>query len=374
MPNSTINPISGPMADKLKGYIASLPGMACQIKFLENGSIAFPYASGACSTLLSVSSDDLQRDASYFINLIHPDDFTSFLETLKQSANTLNTLHWEGRLVLSDTVIKWVSLSAAPQQNQGKLTHLEGMLLDITEDKLKSIEINNALQQLQALSSHNQDAREHERLRISHEIHNEIGSLLAAIKIDLSWLNQRLPVENPVLIEKEKAIEDLVNKAISAANQLASSLRPGFLDCFGIIAAIEIEAHEFSKRSNIPFTMISSQEEITLPESHTIILFRICQEILNNIHKHANAKLVQIEIVKGIDHLEMIISDDGTGFSDAERNKPLSFGLRSIYERAAHLGGTVKIASNLGGGTQIAIFVPLKEETPQQALFDGTTS
>jgi signal transduction histidine kinase len=374
MPNSSRDLSLKHSADKLQGFIASLPGMACQIILLENGSIAFPYVSGASSTLLNVGSDDLQKDASYFLNLIHPDDFSSFLDTLKQSANTLNTLHWEGRVVLSDAVIKWVSLSAAPQHNQGKLTHLEGMLLDITEDKQKSIEINNALQQLQALSSHNQDAREQERLRISHEIHNEIGSLLAAIKIDLSWLNQRLPLENPALLEKEKAIEDLVNKSITAANHLANSLRPGFLDCFGIIAAIEIEAQEFSKRSHIPFTMITSQDEITLPESHTIILFRICQEILNNIYKHARAKLVQIEIVKGIDHLEMIISDDGTGFSDAERNKPLSFGLRSIYERAAHLGGTVKIASNLGDGTQIAIFVPLKEETPQQALFDGTTS
>lgn len=374
MPNSTTNPVSRPLADKLQGFIASLPGMACQIKFLENGSIAFPYVSGASSTLLNVSSESLQRDASHFLNLIHPDDFSSFLDTLKQSANTLNTLYWEGRLVLPDTVIKWVSLSAAPQHNQGKLTHLEGMLSDITEDKQKSIEINNALQQLQALSSHNQDAREQERLRISHEIHNEIGSLLAAIKIDLSWLNQRLPLENPALLDKEKAIEDLLNKAITAANHLANSLRPGFLDCFGIIAAIEIEAQEFSKRSHIPCTMITSQEEITLPESHTIILFRICQEILNNIHRHAKAKLVQIEIVKGIDHLEMIISDDGTGFSETERNKPLSFGLRGIHERAAHLGGTVKIASGLGGGTQIAIFIPLKEETPQQALFDGTSS
>ena len=80
---------------------------------------------------------------------------------------------------------------------------------------------------------------------------------------------------------------------------------------------------------------------------------------------------MQIEIVKGADHLELIVSDDGVGFSEAARDKPHSFGLRGIHERVAHLGGTVKIASTLGVGTQIAVFVPLPEETPQQALFGG---
>lgn len=374
MSNFTCDSSYGPSVDKIKGFIASLPGMACQIQLLENGSIVFSYVSGGCLELVNFTSDDLQRDASYFINLIHPDDFSSFLDTLKQSANTLKTWDWEGRLTLPDNTIKWVSLCAAPQHIQGKLTHWEGMVQDINQDKQETIEINKNLLQLKELSSHIQDAKEQERLRIAQEIHDEIGSLLTAIKIDLAWLKKRLPCDNQQLIEKEKTIEELVNRAITSASSLAHSLRPGFLDCFGVIAAIEIEAKEFSKRSGIPCFTNTSQESIELPEAHSITLFRICQEALNNILKHARAKTVQIEIVKGADHLELIISDDGLGFNEEDRNKPFSFGLRGIQERVAHLGGRVKIASTLGKGTQIAIFMPLQEDTPQQALFADTSS
>lgn len=355
--------------DRLQEFISNLPCMICQIELQANGSITFTYASEGCATIFNVTSDALRKDGALFLNLIHQDDFQSFLDTLKQSANTLLMWKWEGRLALPNKTTKWISLSATPQNNQNGLRRWEGIVLDITQNKLSELESKRIQRQLQELSSHIQDVKEQERLHIAHEIHDEIGSLLTAIKIDLAWVNQRLPNENQSLLEKEKTIEELVNKAITSANNLAHRLRPGFLDCFGIIAAIEIEAQEFSKRSGIPCDITASQENIELPEMHSITLFRICQEALNNILKHAHAKSVQIEIVKGTDHLELIISDDGVGFSETERNKPRSFGLRGVHERVAHLGGTVKMASNLGMGTQIAIFIPLKEETPQQALF-----
>lgn len=377
MPKNSRDLPTSPSPDKLQGFIASLPGMVCQIELLENGSVIFPYVSKGCSSLIGIDPEDLQADASYFLKLIHPEDIPSFLDTLKQSAHTLCFWNWEGRLVLPENTIKWVSLGATPQSTPNGLPRWEGIVLDITQSKLGELEIKRAQQQLQELSSHIQDAKEQERLRIAREIHDEIGSLLTAIKIDLSWLAQRLPREYQLLTDKAITIETLVNKAITSASNLAQSLRPGFLDYFGIVAAIEIEAQEFSKRSGVSCTITKSQESIELPETHTISLFRIFQETLNNILKHAQAKNVQIEIVKGLDHLELIISDDGVGFGDNARNKPRSFGLRGIHERVAHLRGTVKIASTLTKGTQIAIFIPLDAEnastqTAQQALFNGT--
>ena len=348
--------------DKLQGFIASLPGMACQIELLESGTIVFPYVSEGCSTLLDIAPHQLQSDASCFLNLLFPEDISSFLDTLTQSAQTLSFWNWEGRLTLPGNIIKWVSLGATPYITPSGLPRWEGIVLDITQSKLGELEVKHAQQQLQELSSHIQDAKEQERLRIAREIHDEIGSLLTAIKIDLSWLTQRLPKENQLLTDKLKTIDALVNKAITSASNLAYSLRPGFLDYFGFIEAIEIEAQEFSKRSGVSCTVIKSEESIVLPETHTISLFRIFQETLNNILKHAKAKAVQVEIVKGPDHLELIISDDGVGFSDNARDKPRSFGLRGIHERIEHLGGTVKIASALNKGTQIAIFVPLEAE------------
>ena len=373
MPKLSPNLPTSPSPDKLQGFIASLPGMACQIELQKDGTFTFPYVSEGCFTLFGVSANDLQNDPACFLNLIHPEDVPSLLETLKNSAQTLCFWNWEGRIILPDGETKWISLGATPQETPSGLPRWEGIILNTTQSKLGELEVKRVQQQLMELSSHIQDAKEQERLRIAREVHDEIGSLLTAIKMDLSWMVQRLPADNHALTNKVKTIEELVNRAITSASNLAHSLRPGFLDCFGIIAAIEIEAQEFSKRSGISCTVIKSQESIELPEAYSITLFRICQEALNNILKHAHAKHVQIEIVKGTDHLELIISDDGVGFSEAARNKPRSFGLRGVQERVAHLGGTVKIASTLGRGTQIAIFVPLMEETPQQALFGDTS-
>ena len=262
----------------------------------------------------------------------------------------------------------------ANQPMKAKLRHNEDRLEAVCCSNMLDTPPELPIDDLTKLASHIQDAKEQERLRIAREIHDEIGSLLTAIKIDLSWLSQRLPKGNQLLVDKSASITDLLNKTITAASNLAQSLRPGFLDYFGIIAAIEIEAQEFSVRSGVSCTIIKSEEFIELPETAAIALFRIFQETLNNIMKHAQAKNTQIEIVKGADHLELIISDDGVGFSDAARNKPHSFGLRGIHERVAHLGGRVNISSNPNGGTQIAIFIPLDaESTPsasvQQQLF-----
>ncbi len=377
MPNSSPGLLSDQSRDKLQRFIAGLPGMACRIELQKGGSIVFPYVSEGCVSLLGIPPDDLIRDPSRFMSIIHPEDISTFLETLNQSSKTLCFWDWQGRIQLPDNCIKWIRLLSTPRNTPDGLTCWEGMVLDITETKLTELEIQRTRQQLQELASHVQDAKEQERLHIAREVHDEIGSLLTAIRIDLSWLTQRLPAGDPLLAEKARTIEELVNKVISSANNLAHSLRPGILDHFGFIAAIEVEAQEFSKRSGITCTFTAPQEETMLSTTLSITLFRILQEALNNILKHANAENALIEVVTGVDHLELIISDDGVGISDTARNKPRSFGLRGIKERVAYLGGTVKIAGSANKGTQIAICVPLEADgtissTRQQALFDGT--
>ena len=262
----------------------------------------------------------------------------------------------------------------ANQPMKAKLQYNEDRFEAMCCSNMPGMPADLPIDELTKLASHIQEAKEEERLRIAREIHDEIGSLLTAIRIDFSWLSQRLPKGNQLLVDKAAAITELLNKTITSAGNLAQSLRPGFLDDFGIITAIEIEAQEFSARSGVSCTIIKSEEAIDLPEAATISLFRIFQETLNNIMKHAQAKNVQIEIVKGEDHLELVILDDGVGFTEEARNKPRSFGLRGIHERVAHLGGTVKIASKPNGGTQIAICIPLDaestlQESAQQQLF-----
>jgi signal transduction histidine kinase len=377
MPKSSPGLLFNPSQDKLQRFFAGLPGMACQIELQEGVSIAFLYVSKGCSSLLEVSPEDLLSDSSHFLSIIHPEDISSFLNTMQQSAQSLCFWDWQGRVLFPFNRIKWLSLKAMPENTQSGFARWEGAVLDITESKQSELELRRAQQQLQELTSHIQDAKEQERLHIAREVHDEIGSLLTAIRIDLTWLIQRLPEGDRLITDKARTIEGLVNKVISSANNLAHSLRPGVLDHFGFTAAIEVEAQEFSKRSGIPCTVIASQEDILLSTSLSITLFRILQEALNNILKHAKAKNAQVEIVMGTDHLELIISDDGVGISNKARNKPRSFGLRGIQERVDYLGGLVKIASSANNGTQIAIFIPLEADdstskTPQQALFGGT--
>jgi signal transduction histidine kinase len=377
MPKGTSHTSLQPSPDKLHGFIANLPGMACQIQIGDGDRIIFPYASEGCVALFGLSPQQLQSDSTLFLNLIHPEDRPSFYTSLQNSAHTLCFWNWEGRVTPAHEETKWVSLGATPQHDQNNQLRWEGIMLNITQSKQGELEIKRAQQQLLELSLHIQDAKEQERLRIAREVHDEIGSLLTAIKMDISWMVQRLPKDNPALTDKASTITELVNKAITSASNLAHSLRPGVLDCFGLVAAIEMEAEEFSKRSGIPCSVIKTHDSIELTDTHAISLFRIFQETLNNILKHAQAKRVQVEIVKGEDHLELIIADDGKGFDDAARNKPRSFGLRGIQERANHLGGEVKISSVLGQGTQIAVSIPTENEggasgnsQVQQALFD----
>ena len=375
MPKKTNEPSLKPSPDKLHGFIANLPGMACQIQLDADGSITLPYISEGCITLLGIAPHDLQNNPSLFLNLIHPDDKESFQSTLQQSAQTMCFWNWEGRMVFSGDTFKWVSLGATPQRTPGGGLRWEGIMLNITQSKLAELEVKRTQQQLLEFSSHIQDAKEQERLRIAREVHDEIGSLLTAIKIDLAWLIHRLPRNKPALAEKAKTIEELVNKTSTAASNLAHSLRPGFLDCFGLVAAIEIEAQEFSKRSGIPCSVTKSEDSIELPDTHAITLFRIFQESLNNIMKHARASQVKVEIYNRADGVDLIVSDNGRGFSDADRLKPRSFGLRGILERVAHFSGNVKISSTPGLGTTVAVHLPhavadsAANGAPQQPLF-----
>ncbi len=166
---------------------------------------------------------------------------------------------------------------------------------------------------MREFSSHIQDAKEQERLRIAREVHDEIGGLLTAIKMDLAWMKERLPKSKKILTDKTTTIENMVDKAMTAARNLAHSLRPGYLDSFGIVAAIEMEANEFEQRTGIKCLLTHNEEEMEM-ELHpdvSIALFRIFQETLTNIMKHAQASEVKVRIHNSPERIELTISDNG---------------------------------------------------------------
>lgn len=363
-----------PATSTLHLIFANLPGMACQIWLNADNTLRFPYVSEGCFALLGIAPLEIELHPELLLNMLHPEDRDAFYEGMQGSIAQPIPWNWEGRIVLPpDGEIKWVNLRATRREYDSHGAVWEGFMVNITQSKLAEQEIRTSRQRLRELSSHVENIKEEERGRIARDIHDEIGVLLTALKMDMVWLAQRLPQGSSALHEKVQAMSDLLDTASSSANSLVHSLRPAFLDCFGIVAAIEIEAKEFTKRTGIPCKITKSDDEIELPGEQSIALFRVFQETLNNIMKHAAAKQVKIEVHKTRNCVYLAVADDGKGFDRASRNKPLSFGLRSIQERIKHLGGDVKIGSEPGKGTQIAVSVPLDNARLQQTLhFDQT--
>ncbi|MCX7194117.1 MAG: histidine kinase [Proteobacteria bacterium] len=374
-------------------FLDSLPGMACQIRLDKQGIFHLPYVSEGCFDLLGLTATELEQHSQILISYLHPDDAESFHQSMLLSANHATPWNWEGRIILPHggharppllnplppaseeaneslreilvDEIKWVNLRAKYHHDDSEGTHWKGFVVNITQNKQAEIEITQYSQRLRELSAHIESIKEEERLRIAREIHDEIGVLLTALKMDLSWLKQRLSSENSSVQEKIMDMSSLLDTAGKSANNLVHSLRPGSLDCFGIVAAIEIEANEFTKRTGIPCKVSRSRGSFCISNDQSITLFRVFQEAMNNIMKHAAARHVEVQILKsGNDqnskHVELIISDDGCGFDEAARNKPRSFGLRGIQERIHQLGGTVDIASIPAKGTKIAVRLPIK--------------
>ncbi|MBI1887287.1 MAG: PAS domain-containing protein [Nitrosomonadales bacterium] len=344
----------------LHSFLANLPGMACQIRLDADNRLHLPYVSEGCSALLGIAPLEVELHPELLLGMLHPEDRDMFYKSMQESIAQPTPWNWEGRIVLPPNgEIKWVNLRATCREADSHGTVWEGFMVNITQNKLAEQEIRASRQRLRELTSHVENIKEEERGRIARDLHDEIGVLLTALKMDMAWLAQRLPQGGSALHEKVQAMTDLLDTASSFANNLVHSLRPAFLDCFGIVAAIEIEAKEFTKRTGIPCKITKSDDDIELPGEQSIALFRVFQETLSNIMKHAAAKQVHIEILKTGKCVYLAVSDDGKGFDKTSRNKPLSFGLRGIQERIKHLGGDVGITSEPGKGTQIAVSVPL---------------
>lgn len=232
--------------------------------------------------------------------------------------------------------------------------------LNIVPNCFAEQEMKISLQGLREFHSWAETIREEERVRIAREIHDEIGALLTALKFDLTWVSRCLPQGGNELHVKIKTMLDLLDAAGSSANNLVSNLRPDFLDSLGFVAALEIEAQEFSRRTGIPHRIVKPDDDIELSGERSIALLRVFQETLNNITKHAAAGQVQIEILDDGKCVSLIVLDDGKGFDVSAHKKSPSFGLRGIQERIANLGGHVTITSKPGKGTKIFVCVPLR--------------
>ena len=238
----------------------------------------------------------------------------------------------------------------------------EELQRDITERKRTEEELRQSHQQSRDLSAHLQSVIETERTNCARQIHDELGQALTALKMDLSWLDKRLPKELESLLEKIKSMLRLTDATIQRVKTISTELRPGLLDDLGLVAAIEWQAGEFLNWTEIKCEL-SLELKDTLPDKEcTTAIFRIFQETLTNIARHAGATRVKVSLREKAGRLVLKVRDNGIGIEKAQITNPKSFGLMGIRERARYLGGEVKISGIRGKGTTVTVSIPLNEE------------
>lgn len=216
---------------------------------------------------------------------------------------------------------------------------------------------------LRELAGFLQGVREEERTRIARELHDELGQALTALRIDLGWLRGKCGIageQASTAAERVAAALAVVEHSIVSLRRISEDLRPAMLDSLGLAAAIEHHVTQFSQRNGIPCQLWMNREEFDLPGDLATAVFRIVQEALTNISRHAAATTASVAIEAGASEIRLTVSDDGRGFDATTPKK--TFGLLGMRERVALLGGRLEIDSVPGQGTRIAGSLPLPQE------------
>jgi signal transduction histidine kinase len=227
------------------------------------------------------------------------------------------------------------------------------------ESQQAAIELKRSQELFRNLSAHLQGVREEERTRIARKIHDDMGQALTALKIDLSWLNKRLVSAPDSIYKKLQSMVILINKTMETVHNVSEDLRPGILDHFGLAIAIEWQAEEFQKRTGIECRTSLPPNEFELSKEKSTNLFRIVQESLTNVIRHASATKVEIKLTQKDGILLLEIVDDGKGITKASVANPKSFGLIGIKERVHSLGGEMSIAGIPNEGTRLTVKMPI---------------
>ena len=214
-------------------------------------------------------------------------------------------------------------------------------------------------EQLRALSVYLQYVREEERTRIAREVHDTLGQALTGLKMDLAWLAVRMPRGQRPVQDKVKSMSGHIDATIQTVRRIATELRPGILDDLGLVAALEWQANEFSQRTGIQAEVTSTLQDTQLDADLNTAFFRIFQETLTNIMRHANATLVTVHTTREDDNYILTVRDNGRGITAADMADRRSIGLLGMQERAALLGGDVEFHGEPGKGTVVTVKIPV---------------
>jgi signal transduction histidine kinase len=278
-----------------------------------------------------------------------------------------NTLRTEGileneeiELSRDDSTRFWISVTCRLHQSEG---YAEGVILDVTGRKHAEVGLRDSHQQLRNLSARLESVREEERVRLARQVHDDLGQILTAVKIHLTVLADTSAGRDhrgkPAMLKKLESLISVIDNAIDLVKNISHELRPLALEELGLKEAIEWEASQFGQRTGIR-CRVQTNGEIALEREQSTAVFRIFQEALTNVIRHASAKTVTVRLNSTGEAVSLEVADDGKGITDQQLADSRALGILGMRERAVLLGGSLRISRNNGKGTVVDLTVPLK--------------
>tara|TARA_B100000686_G_scaffold353975_1_gene461931 strand:+ start:1406 stop:3007 length:1602 start_codon:yes stop_codon:yes gene_type:complete len=256
---------------------------------------------------------------------------------------------------------RWLQLDKIPYlDDRGGIRGMIVFALDITERILAEKELKKYGEQLRQLYRRMEKIREEERTRVAREVHDELGQVLTSLKLELSVLNKKIKRKESSLEGRTEIMLQLLEDSVLSVKRISAELRPPILDVFGLAQAIQWQGEEFEKRSGVNVQLNISTEEFSVDTERSTTIFRIFQETLTNIARHANAKNIEVKLNQNSDSVYLSVRDDGVGVNPKKLTDMKSLGILGIRERAMVWGGKVEIISQVGMGMTITILIPLR--------------
>jgi len=296
------------------------------------------------------------------INRYTPESYVQHQKRKEKIKNGHDIFDYEVSIVRENAEVRHIKVWRKEVLWNG-VKHYQAFNIDITEQKLVVEALNNSQQKLRKFAAHLQNAREEEKIAIAREIHDDLGQILVALKIDLGMFERKLSkgieaTTSEELLSKFKDLSSQVDNTIKSARRIMNGLRPEMIELLGFEAACKSYLLEFEERYHIPCQFESTSSELNINPQQSVTLFRILQEALNNIIKHAKAKVVKVQLNNRDNKIILEIIDNGVGFDENHKGRQDSYGLIGMKERVLLLDGELDITSKVGKGTSVRVEIP----------------
>ncbi|MBV8679397.1 MAG: PAS domain S-box protein [Aquitalea sp.] len=346
---------------RFKGMASNVPGMVFR---LERAGPQLParlaFVNDASHSMLGYSPLDLVSLPDGWLNLVAPDDRDGYGQAWQEADAHNHDLVWQGRMLNQAGEVRWVDIKATVRCFDDGHVVWDGIVWDISQNKHNELQLAESRGLLRSLSAHLESVREEEKARIAREVHDELGQILTVLRLETTMCELGFAGQDSKLAERLQTMKRLIEQTFQIVRDVATALRPPVLDA-GIGSAIEWQARRFEKRSGIPCLISVPDTPIPLSDARAIGVFRILQEALTNVLRHAEASTVSVGLTCQQGMITLSIADDGKGFDPQAHRQQRSFGLVGIRERVLLLGGKLDIDSQPDQGCTLTIRLPAEE-------------